>query len=175
MNNCGYVIQIMKCWLSVACFVQPRTVTTVKDSSALFILFNSLAIRNKKTLIVITVKMINLCTDNVTGRLLVYCYQTSVIAAYSRYIFITEEKIHSTNGGGWDLTWDPMSWYMELTTLSNRLMSNFWLKSSSCLAGWSANIVISAGIELLRGEEEKWLHLNQRGYWNFIIFICMCI
>lgn len=52
---------------------------------------------------------------------------------------------------GWRdiLTCDPMSWYMELTTLSNKLMSSFWLKSSSCLAGWSANMVISAGIELL--------------------------
>lgn len=27
-------------------------------------------------------------------------------------------------------------------------MSSFWLKSSSCLAAWSANIVITAGIEL---------------------------
>ena len=58
------------------------------------------------------------------------------------------------------LTWEPMSWYMELTTLSNRLMSSFWLKSSSCLAGWSANIVISAGIELLSGEGI--IHINNR-------------
>lgn len=66
------------------------------------------------------------------------------------------------------VTWDPMSWYMELTTLSNRLMSSFWLKSSSCLAGWSANIVISAGIEILIGDKklnEYWIHQLSAALW----------
>lgn len=46
------------------------------------------------------------------------------------------------------LTCGPTPWYRQLTTLSSRLISSFWLKSSSCLAAWSANIVIIAGIEL---------------------------
>lgn len=65
------------------------------------------------------------------------------------------------------VTWDPMSWYMELTTLSNRLMSSFWLKSSSCLAGWSANIVISAGIELLMGDTRETSTTAAPGYSNY--------
>ncbi len=50
------------------------------------------------------------------------------------------------------LTCGPTPWYRQLTTLSSRLISSFWLKSSSCLAAWSANIVIIAGIELCGGQ-----------------------
>lgn len=45
-------------------------------------------------------------------------------------------------------TCGPTPWYRQLTTLSSRLISSFWLKSSSCCAAWSANIVIIAGIEI---------------------------
>lgn len=69
-------------------------------------------------------------------------------------------KLQACNGDGAALTWDPISWYMELTTLSNRLMSSFWLKSKSCLAGWSANMVIAAGRGLLG--EVKWRQTSQQ-------------
>lgn len=45
------------------------------------------------------------------------------------------------------LTCAPSPWYKQFTTLSKRLISSFWLKSSSWRAAWSANIVIIAGID----------------------------
>lgn len=55
-------------------------------------------------------------------------------------------------------TWAPSPWYRQFTTLSNRFISNFWLKSSSCRAAWSANIVIIAGIDYwnCKKKQIKW-------------------
>lgn len=55
---------------------------------------------------------------------------------------------HDIRANNWQHTCGPTPWYTQLTTLSRRLISSFWLKSSSCCAAWSANIVIIAGIEL---------------------------
>lgn len=55
---------------------------------------------------------------------------------------------HKASAYGSQPTCGPTPWYRQFTTLSSRLISSFWLKSSSCCAAWSANIVIIAGIEI---------------------------
>lgn len=91
--------------------------------------------------------------------IIIHFYMEHKIIRAVRVIGLTS-KLQACNGDGAALTWDPISWYMELTTLSNRLMSSFWLKSKSCLAGWSANMVIAAGRGLLG--EVKWRQTSQQ-------------